>query len=419
LLALHTPNITATRAPEIPPMSHKSASRLDALKQRLSGSPTASTRSRADDVDKDEFEADLSSPHHLRALMHTRSPWADRELSLMTPMQYSSALDSCYANFQSLQRARLFRAKLGDVIVSGVQRCGQTPTLLILDALRRRAMHAKRREICERSEWIEAAYPQPVLVPEDPPHRLLKSNLTLRALLSENYIEGKVHSRAKDFKVVCVLRDPVMVRKSWYEHARRVFRFFHRDAAWDFTADDWCAVPVANYRMSVDTVAYDYEHYILEVIECVHLRHPNICVVFYEDLICHPREFVSALQQFTGLGDEAMARVVADKIVAEDGNHPMSDARSRGLSVGHLAATKTSTQSPRGGGGGFMVSSRGTEYASLSQVQIDSKWDSIIRPRHKELVGYEALYEQLSGRKWPYGSHRIHAADHGAEKQHA
>jgi len=128
----------------------------------------------------------------------------------------------------------LFRAKTGDVIISSVQRCGQTPALLALEGLRKGEMPALRRDIVDRVEWIEASYPQEAQA--DARH-LLKSFLTLRSLLSENAIEGKFHSRAKEFKIICILRDPVAIRRSWYEHAHRVFRFFNPEATWDFTVD--------------------------------------------------------------------------------------------------------------------------------------------------------------------------------------
>jgi len=407
------PAASELRSPQGSPSTpNGSKARLGALLARISVGRTPSSLMRTssqhteDDPVDDVLFSDAGSVFHVRALESTGNPWSDRVFSVTKALQFSSALDSAFVTYASLQKARLWRAQKGDVIVSGVQRCGLTPALLALDALRRGTMHAARAEIVNRVEWIEAACPQPAQ--EGETRRLLRSHLTLRSLLSENAIPGKYHARAKEFKIVCVLRDPVAVRRSWYELAHQIFVHFNPDETWDFTVDDWCKIPVANYRMSgVDAVEYDYEHYLLEVIELLRGKHPNVFVLFYEDLLVHPMDFVARLQEITGLGDAKLAKLVGEKLASDDPNHPMSAARQRGESHGHSSMTKTSTRSERGGAG-FMLSKRGDEYAQLSLAAIDGKWDIIVRARHKELVGYEALYEQLTDRKWPFGAHRKH-----------
>jgi len=136
--------------------------------------------------------------------------------------------------------------------------------------------------------------------------------------------------------------------------------------------------------MSVDTVQYDYEHYILEVIELYRGNHPNVKIVFYEDLIAHPTDFVKSLQEFSQLGNPSMINTIAEKLT-QDSNHPMSEARSRGWSKGSLSVTKTTTSSQRGGGGGYMVSRRGDEYTQQSMVAIELVFILFFRASHQTI----------------------------------
>ena len=189
--------------------------------------------------------------------------------------------------------------------------------------------------------WIEGAHCAEQNQAADG-QRLLKTNLSLRTVLGEI---TSVHARAGEFKVICVIRDPLDARYSHYKLMKNVFRAFMPGAPWEYDLEDFANVPLAatdavkplshqisdrakviccfwlcrscspllfmallmggantNNAIFGRWKQVDYESYLLEILKCMEARSPNLMVVFYEDFCHTPAEVIAKLSDFTGWG---------------------------------------------------------------------------------------------------------------------
>ena len=116
------------------------------------------------------------------------------------------------------------------------------------------------------------------------------------------------------YRAVVVLRDPADVRVSWFRHLRRIHKRFHPDDAAQFDyslkLDHFATIP-APRAASIIQDQYP-ENLIAEALKYPHS--PQICVVFYEELLIDARNVVDRLAMFTGWGANNIDLI--DKIAA-------------------------------------------------------------------------------------------------------
>jgi hypothetical protein len=332
------------------------------------------------------------------ALMHCKHAFEERTIQLLSALQVSSAVDNCFVTAKSLKRATAYRALKGDVIVAGPPRCGQSGILAVLDVLRHgAAREMMTSEIASTAIWIEGAHVKdPTQGSEG--RRLLKTNLTLRSVLGEI---KSVHARAGEFKVVCVLRDPLDARWSHYKLVKRVFKAFVPRVEWEYDLDDFVNVPLAasdavkplSHTMS-DAAKSDYETYLVEVMRAVEQRSPNLLVVFYEDFCHSPAEVIARIAEFTGWskGNKEVQALALSRAVYQDPGHPLCSS-----------APGQRTQAAQGPFGG-----RGAkEFSRQARMLYKDKWDFVVRARYPKLTSYEKYYEFLTEKKWAFGDRQL------------
>ena len=186
------------------------------------------------------------------------------------------------------------------------------------------------------------------------------------------------------------MRDPVDIRLSWFRHVRRVFTKFNPSQNFDqyLSVDDFTRVPRGSLNPSVNAVLFetnnDYENFILEVLransnQVVDRR--NVLVAFYEELLYDPQNFVQRLANFTGFqkNNQDFLNQIVENISSSE-LYPASGIR-------HGATN------------------HGREYFSQRSIDwIDAKWTDVIKLCYKEFPTYAALYETLTGNKFPVKS---------------
>lgn len=173
----------------------------------------------------------------------------------------------------------------------------------------------------------------------------------------------------RNAKIVCVLRDPSMLRQSWYNHVERLFRAFLPLETFDYELDDFVQVPLGPPEASniVTTVggSLDYEDYVSEVVRA-HQAHPGrVHIVFFEDMLAHPAAVIRELAEFTGwgLGNEELIEELAEATIV-----PLR---------------------------------RPPRYGHAARMIIEDRWDTKVRRNHPSMVDYKTLYKELTLRPWP------------------
>jgi len=214
-----------------------------------------------------------------------------------------------------------------------------------------------------------------------PSGRLLKSHMTLKAALHGDPCPRGARPM---YKAVVVLRDPADVRVSWFRHMRRLHRHFHPDdaAGFDFAVklDQLAQAPAPRASSIVDDQFP--EHVVAEALRALHS--PQVCVVFYEELMIDARRVVERLARFTGWGQD---------------DADLADDVARALEDDELAHPKWGRR--RGASGSALK-----YFSPASQRFIEDRWDFIVRMRFNAFPTYEELYTQLTGQPYPLPSAR-------------
>jgi len=119
------------------------------------------------------------------------------------------------------------------------------------------------------------------------------------------------------FTVIIPLRDPCRVLESWFRHLSNVYE--HTEGkSFLFGQADFKRFCPGSFNPAHYQMGEDYERFIAMVLSIMNL--PNVCVVFYEDLLTDAKSVFARLAEFTGFGrgDSDLIEEVAT-LITEDG----------------------------------------------------------------------------------------------------
>jgi len=338
------------------------------------------------------------NPHLARALGKLAesgtSPFSLGLHHIMSAAKLSRDLETnLYFTTDSLHRISKFRPKQGDVIVSGLPRSGLTPILRALDALKRGTPPAafsfdEREALADRVMWIENDFEpwhsltSPINSPGSKPWsgRLLRTHMPVLSALHGDPCPRGVSPM---YKAVVVLRDPADVRVSWFRHLRRIYKRFHPDDAAQFDyglkLDDFAKLPVPR---SASIIQDQYpENQIHEALKF--LNSPQICIVFYEELLIDARRVVERLATFCDWNA---------------GNHDLIDSVAAAIEDDESAHPKWGRK--RGSSGAGM-----SHFSPASLRFIEQMWISRVRVNFNQFISYDSLYRQLTQQIYPLPVH--------------
>jgi hypothetical protein len=349
-----------------------------------------------------------SNPHIFESLLLNTSPFGSRSLAVMNNKIIESIMENLYFGGLPRLRGKKLKFDKGDVVVVGVPRVGQTPVLRILDYLRTGTSslgpEGKRRDLVLRAPWIEAPFgplPPPVVMsniqtnapPSQPlplpPNTKTKSTATNRLFktyLAPHIVLGfdPVRHVPINFKMVCVLRDPLDIRLSWFRHVRRMYKKTIQNPLDAKSFDRYHSLeqfetlpyPTGDIIHFHSQYVKTYEDYIVEVIRAHNNNPSHVCIVFYEELINNVDRVTKRLQEFTGWGLKQPSLDVINRSIVEDSEHPLGGTR-----VG--------------------CSGQGTDYISKLGVKlIDELWSLRVEAPFiawgKKYENYQDLYKQIT-----------------------
>jgi hypothetical protein len=334
----------------------------------------------------------VSNSYVFEALIENPNPFNNRNILLMNATQVSGVVEAIYFRPEIMVSGKPYHPAKGDVIIAGVPRVGQMPVIHILEALKTGIIHErggqreydrlKKGSLLVRVPWIEAPYgfmgDRPGV---DATGRLLKSYLDPHLLLG---FDVDRHHKM-DHKIVCVLRDPLDLRVSWYRHVRRVYRKCAQTRelmeAFDlrFKFHDFEIVPVptgtVHFSWEKSDKSRDYEDYVSDVLSMIEHNPTHVQVVFYEELMTEQGilTVIKRLREFTEwkggkLSDEEIMEAIRD-----DMNHPIGGRR-----IGSSQA--------------------GLRMSSLNDTKrIDEQFEEKVRVKHPHIESYLNMFERITG----------------------
>ena len=250
------------------------------------------------------------------------SVFKGREARLMSPQQILKLMDESMYSNESMMRGTRFKPKDGDVMVCSPPQSGVGHVMAMIDVIRTEGavVDAKglRKKVKDQVPWIEhrrhdgKAF-EDMLDPQEGLFRMFRTTMTAHSL------EGRIELHPKT-KFIAVLRDPLDLRLSWFRYLQEEYEAETHDPAKKaqfgeiFTADHFALEPIAMLRCSTrkkeDSQDEDYEN---NVVGWWQLRtHPNVLIVFYEEMLHDAGRFARRIAHFLDvhMSDELQRSVV-------------------------------------------------------------------------------------------------------------